>query len=325
MSGESQEERMQGDISRQATAWLLQLEEAPDNETLRAEFMVWLTSSPAHPAAWEETARVSELISAAGPSLRQLSFPPAAAQPAWFHKFLSAKAFASLALAACLAWVTVPDLSLHLRADEVAPAGEPRLVRLEDGSTVHLAPTSAIAFTNGAKGRTLNLLRGEAWFDIAHDEARPFSVIAGDSIVTVLGTAFSVRKQDAGAEVAVQRGRVAVTSSDGERPARVELVAGQSLSVTEDAAILGAIRPDRIASWREGIAIVNDQAVDDVIDRIRPWYRGYILTRGPGLKRLRVSGIYDLRVPDLALEALARAHKVRISRVSPWLRIVTVG
>lgn len=150
-------------------------------------------------------------------------------------------------------------------------------------------------------------------------------MVAGDSTVTVLGTAFSVRKRDNGTDVAVQRGHVAVETPEAASPAHVELTAGQSLSLSAGAASRGTIKPDRVASWREGVAIVNDQPIGDVIDRLRPWYKGYIIGRGAGLKDRRVSGIYDLRNPDLALEALTRAHKVTVSQVTPWLRIVTVG
>ncbi len=315
---------MQSDLGRQATVWLVRLDDEPNNDALRAQFIDWLATSPGHLAAWEETERVSTLMSAAGPLARD--GPPmlvSATRPGWFRRIPSAKTLASLAMAVCLAWIVAPYLALQLRSDEITGTGELRVVRLEDGSTVHLAPATAIAFRSAANGRTLNLLEGEAWFDVAHDETRPFRVNTGDSIVTVLGTAFSVRRNGPGTDVAVQRGRVAVATPDGTQ--RVELVAGQSLSVSNDAAIRGAIRPDRVASWRESVAIVDDQSIGDVIDRIRPWYGGYIIARGPGLKSRRVSGVYDLRHPDQALEALARAHKVTVSRVSPWLRIVTVG
>lgn len=314
-----------GDLSRQASAWLVLLEDAPEDDALRAEFMDWLMASPAHLAAWEETARVSDLIATAGP-LPQNSFSqaPGSGRSTWFRNIRPARALAPLAMAACLAWIAVPYIALQLRSDATTGAGELRQVTLDDGSRVQLAPTTAIAFSNDAAGRRLNLLRGEAWFDVTHDETHPFKVIAGDNTVTVLGTAFSVRKTDTGTDVAVQRGQVAVTASDGTRSDRVELVAGQSVSTDGTVITRGTVRPDRVASWRDGIAIVNDLPVGDVIDRIRPWYKGYIIARGPGLKDRHVNGVYDLRDPDLALKALAEAHKVTVSRVSPWLRIVTV-
>lgn len=314
---------MQRDISREATAWLVQLDDDPHNKALRLQFIDWLAASPAHMAAWEETERVSGLMTTVGPHGRSPNM--ALVRRVWIPRFAHHRAMSALALVACLAWLVAPDLSLWMRSDEITQIAELRIVRLQDGSTVQLAPATAIAFSNGPKGRTLELLRGEAWFDVARDEARPFRVIAGDSTVTVLGTAFSVRKADHGTEIAVERGRVAVATPDTAPPDRVMLVAGQSVAVSAGVASRGTIRPDRVASWREGVAIVNDQPIGDVIERLRPWYRGFIVARGPGLKSRHVSGIYDLRDPDRALEALARAHQVTVSRVSPWLRIVTIG
>lgn len=322
MTGEQEVDPERNDLSRQATAWLVQLEDEPDNEALRIEFKDWLATSPAHLAAWEETAHVSGLMTTAGPFRART--PPSLSE----HrppKFVRAKMFAGLALAACFAWFVVPELSLWLRSDEMTRTAELRVVRLEDGSMVHLAPATAVAFTDDVKGRRLDLLQGEAWFNVAHDETRPFRVVAGDSRVTVLGTAFSVEKIGNSTTVAVQRGRVAVETPNTAPPAPVVLVAGQSVAVSAGVASRGTIRPDRVASWREGVAIVNDQPIGDVIERLRPWYRGFIVARGPGLKSRHVSGIYDLRDPDRALEALTRSHQVTVSRVFPWLRIVSVG
>ncbi|MBF7014332.1 FecR domain-containing protein [Novosphingobium sp. HR1a] len=321
MSGNEEVEPERGDLSRQATAWLVKLEDHPEDDALRLSFVDWLCSSPDHLAAWEETTRVSLLITAAGPSRKKRAW----IQPSLARATLrSRKALASTAIALALGWAIAPGLWLQLRADETTGTGQVRLVTLEDGSKVHLAPDSAIAFVNGAKGRNLSLLRGEAWFEVARDTARPFRIEAGASSVTVLGTAFSVRKTQRGADVDVARGKVAVTLPEGLTPDRVFLTAGQSL--TTDAAgraVRGAIRPDRVAVWREGIAIVDDQSIADVIDRIRPWYKGYIVVRGAALAERRVSGIYDLSHPDQALEALTRAHDVRVINASPWVRIVT--
>jgi len=322
MIREMEVDRRQSDLSRQATAWLVQLDDEPDDAELREQFGDWLAADPSHRFAWQETVRVSGLLSAAGP----MSTAVQTARPAWYRDFARARTLAVLGLAACIAWIFAPDLPLRLRSDAMTSTAELRVVRLEDGSVVHLAPDSAIAFTNRPGGRTLTLLQGEAWFDVAYDAARPFRVTAGTSTVTVLGTAFSVGRYDTGTQVAVQRGHVAVTTTDdATKPGRTELVAGQSLSLRAGTAFLGTIRPDRVASWREGVAIVDDQPIGDVIDHLRPWYKGYIVTRGPGLTSRRVSGIYDLRDPDLALEALTKAHKVTVSHISPWLRIVTIG
>lgn len=324
MFGGTKVDQIEDDIDRQATAWLVKLADDPQNEALRGHLMGWLAASPVHRAAWQETARVSDLIALAGP------VPPIApelpARPAhlgWLRKASFARALASVGMAFCLAWLVGPKLAVEFQADESTGTAELRLVVLDDGSQAYLAPDSAIAFASDTKGRSVDLLRGEAYFDVAHDAKRPFKVLTDDSRVTVLGTAFSVSRRDRGVDVAVERGRVAVAIPGRNGARETILTAGQSLIF--GAARARAIRPDRVASWREGVAIIDDQSVGAVIDRIRPWYRGRIVATGPGLFSRRVSGIYNLRNPDLALEALARAHDISVTRVSPWLRIVTVN
>lgn len=324
MFGGTKVDQVENDVDRQASAWLVELADDPENEALRGRLMDWLAASPAHHAAWQETTHVSDLIALAGPGSATAPVSPArSAHLAWLRKAPSARAIASMGMALCLAWLVAPELAIEFQADESTGTAELRLVALDDGSRVYLAPGSAIAFTNAMKSRSVDLLRGEAYFDVAHDAKRPFKVLTDDSSVTVLGTAFSVRKRDRGADVAVERGRVAVAIPGRDGARQTILTAGQSLSF--GAAGPRAIRLDRVASWREGVAIVDDQSVGAVIDRIRPWYGGRIVARGLGLSTRRVSGIYNLRNPDLALEALTRAHDVSVTRVSPWLRIVTVN
>ena len=77
------------------------------------------------------------------------------------------------------------------------PRGTSHTVTLEDGTVVYLYPGSELRFpaSFGASARTVELT-GEGYFDVARDEARPFSVRAGGASVTVLGTSFNIRAYD---------------------------------------------------------------------------------------------------------------------------------
>lgn len=313
-----------GDISRAASDWLVRLEDASGDMALQSAFAAWLAADVRHAAAWDETLATARLIAVAHPNLEANVIHIAARQQRtkahrqWFS-------WIGTAAAACALWITAPGLVTHWQADEATGTGEVRTVRLADGSRVVLAPGSAMAVDLQRERRNVRLLHGEAWFDVAHDANRPFRVLAGASETRVLGTAFDVRLTDQGAGVSVGRGIVEVSLPNGETPVRERLTKGQSLHVDWNGeATLSAIRPERIASWREGRAIVNDQPIAEVIDALRPWYAGYIVASVSDLRRLRVTGLYDLRDPDAALAALGRAHKLDVRKVTPWLRIVTV-
>jgi transmembrane sensor len=86
-------------------------------------------------------------------------------------------------------------------------------VRMDDGSLIVLQPGSEIRykkdFTPNQREVTLS---GEAFFEIARDEARPFFVYSQGLVTRVLGTSFNIKAkpQDKTIVVDVKTGRVAV-------------------------------------------------------------------------------------------------------------------
>lgn len=90
--------------------------------------------------------------------------------------------------------------------------GEVSHIRLDDGSEVSLNTDSTIRVTMLKEERQIELLSGEAFFDVAKDANRPFTVATEEQQITVLGTAFNVRQRDDEnvLKVAVIEGRVAV-------------------------------------------------------------------------------------------------------------------
>lgn len=307
------------EIELEAGRWLLRLEDEPGDAAMQAGFEAWLAADPRHGAVWRETLHVADVISHAAPAI--VTFAPDV--PDRRHRWLfRPRAWLGGAVAACALGLVGPDLLLHLHADAVSGTGEVRNVHLADGSMVTLAPASAISVTIADGRRDVRLLRGEAWFDVNHDTAHPFRVLSGPSQTRVLGTAFDVRMQGGETDVEVNRGHVEVSLPD--RPAQ-HLLAGDALHQPwqGDARRYG-VRPDRVALWRDGQVVVDDWSVAQVVDALRPWFRGYLLVRGDRAQARRVSGLYDLHDPDAALAALGKAHDVEITRLSPWVRIVTI-
>lgn len=92
-----------------------------------------------------------------------------------------------------------------------------RRVALPDGSLLWLYPASEVEFpqTFDSDSRKLTL-RGEAFFVVARDESRPFTINTAGVITTVLGTSFSIKAYDhePSIEVEVMTGKVSVGLSD---------------------------------------------------------------------------------------------------------------
>lgn len=103
----------------------------------------------------------------------------------------------------------------HSLADYSTVQGEQRTVALPDGSMVYLNTDTAIAVVYGDDERWVELLRGEALFQVASNPDRPFRVIAEGGMTEAVGTAFVIREDPVDTVVTVTEGVVEVRSPLG--------------------------------------------------------------------------------------------------------------
>jgi transmembrane sensor len=299
-----------------AADWFVRLAEAPGDAELRAGFDAWHDAHPLHAAVWARTRRAYHVLGKHRPvdrSLWQMQ-----RRPSRRFRFL----LATTALCAGLALACLPSLLLHLQSDLTTATAEIAALTLPDGTEVQLAPESAIDSLFTSRARGVRLLKGEAYFSVTHDPAHPFQVIAGDVIVTVLGTAFDVRMDAAGTTVAVEHGKVRVV--DRAATAYDDLGAGDWISVSSDkAAARGHDAAPEVAAWRHGRLVVRDRPAAEIVDALRPYLHGLILLRNPAFEARRVSGIYDLRDPAATLQSLADSYGAKLVRISPWITLVS--
>ncbi|MEQ9557168.1 MAG: FecR domain-containing protein [Rhodospirillales bacterium] len=306
----------------QAMDWLLRVTEAPDDRALRAALDQWLAADPAHRRAFDRAGRAWQVLGDAAPAPAIHPSRHPAEHPAPRRRVA---AMACLALAACLALVLMPDLLVRAQADFTTATAEAREITLEDGSRIDLGPESAVAVRYAEDRRDVTLLAGEAFFRVTPDADRPFTVENGGVAARVLGTAFNVRALPDAVDVQVAEGRVRVTYADKDPSFRADLSPGQGVHVARRTGLASQTKrqPADIALWRDGKLFVADATVAEVaavIDRYQP---GWIAIPDGALAAARVNGLYDLTDPDRALTALVRPAGGRMTRVSPWLRVLT--
>lgn len=293
----------------EAAHWLVALEEAPADAALRARFQEWLDAAPENAAAWADTVHVYGLMADMPATRKVVPFP---------RRRRVLAAVLSLAVAACVTVAALPGMWRHWQADQITAPGETRQVRLEDGSMVHLAADSALSIRYTAEQRQVTLLSGEAFFDVAPNPARPFRVNAGGAEITVLGTAFDVRLDD-GVVVAVAHGLVRVDTADGTD----RLAVGNWLRLEEGGRELGVLPLSEVAPWREGQLVARDRPMAEIIDDLRRYLPGLIVVTDPAWGQARITGVYNTAHPLAALKAVASAHGGGVTRVTPWLVLVT--
>jgi ferric-dicitrate binding protein FerR (iron transport regulator) len=163
-----------------------------------------------------------------------------------------------------------------------AAPGTTETARLPDGSTVTLAPGSALryapdAFAHGdalgdADEARRVALTGEAYFDVARGQA-PFVVETRGGNVTVLGTAFNVRAVDATTEVALEEGRVRLSAARGATArASVTMSPGDVAVATEDTVAVVRARLEDALAWRRGGFAFVDQPLGRIAEDVARRY-----------------------------------------------------
>lgn len=233
-------------------------------------------------------------------------------------------ALGTVALAACFAIVFQPTINIWLTADYATSIAETRAIRLEDGSVVTLGASSALEVSFEQNLRRVRLLSGEAYFEVQPDSNRPFQVASGDVDTTVLGTAFDVDLKSEDVTIAVNHGRVTVSSPLESQSLAEPLTQGDWVRINRAGQVERGNQPPEIAGgWRTGKLAVRDESIASVVEQISRHYRGRIVVASGELGGKRVTGVYDLTRPVDAMRAVAQAHGAHVRQVTPWLLVVT--
>lgn len=317
-------------LTREAIDWIMRLEQAPGDAGLRAAAETWRKAGPDHALAWTKAEKAWRWLGDPMPDLvepsRPLGSTPARRSPR-LRRSTGRRWAAGIvgAVAAALVLLYVPSVLTSLRADFATTTAELRQVSLEDGTIVELAPQSALDVRFTADRRSVILLSGEAFFDVAANPDRPFEVRAGELSVLVTGTAFDVRLQTEALAVAVARGSVQAQSSFPASASPVRLGPGDRLVVDRrtGTARRTGVPADEVGSWREHRIFVERATVAEVVDALRRYHAGWIILADDDLGKQRVAGLYDLRDPDQALRILVEPFGGRVREVTPLLRIIT--
>ncbi|MBC3952547.1 FecR domain-containing protein [Pseudomonas folii] len=297
----------------QASDWLLDLQAEPARFE---EFDHWLHANPEHLSAWAQVNRAWSAIEQPSTTVHW----PAPAEVAPLNpsrckwSMLAAACVCVIALGA--AWLNNPDW----QADYHTGTGETRVVQLADGSQMTLAARSAVDVDYSGKTRQITLLRGEALFDVVHDARRPFQVDANQVVIRVLGTSFDVARSESGIKVEVREGAVGVNASG--TPYR--LSAGQRLwlAANQGSVQQSAIAPDEVATWVSGQQFFENATVQEVVEQLRNYQHGWIVISDDALGQKRVTGLYDLRDTQRALQALAKPVGGEVKQYSPLLTVL---
>nr|WP_281436163.1 FecR domain-containing protein [Agrobacterium rosae] len=301
-----------------AVEWFLQLRDRPNDPQLKAHFDQWLHDGEKNSKAYE---RVRCLMGDASVLLaKDETFLVKASQKAP-PKNIS-HIIAAILLVVFGAGIYFPDTTTWLRADYVSGTAERMTVNAPDGSILSLNADTAIALKYSEKERRLVLMRGEVFIEVAGDLQRPFTVDAGGGLTTALGTAFDVNLRDDKTSITVVRHRVAVRTDSGQQA--VILQENQQVDYSSDGQLSTVATVDSVpaTAWRNNRLQFEDLPLSDVIEDLERYLPGKIVVQGEKVRHRRVSGNLDLVDPNEAIDTLALAFDINVTRISPYLIIL---
>jgi transmembrane sensor len=206
--------------------------------------------------------------------------------------------------------------------------GEVRLVPLVDGSAVTLNTESKLAVEYSKAERHVELLAGEALFNVAKDHARPFIVHAGSTRVRAVGTSFSVRKiSDDNVKVLVREGVVEVTEGEGAHVTTLRVGAASEFLAQPQATgpvVAVAVPPaqvDRELAWQQGMISLDGRTLRDAAAEFARYSPTRIVIEDPALADRTVTGLFSANNPVGFAHAVAVSMGLTVSIEADTIRL----
>ena len=284
-------------VQHAAADWFARLQGDAALEDWTA-FQAWLEADPAHVAAYDavealwielddvEARPTATPVVASSPIDNIVPLRRPAPRPA---RRLVWTGLATMAAAAAVVFALLPQLTRPALTDYTTERGETRQVALADGSHLILGSATTLRVHLGRRQRDVTLVDGEATFDIAHQETRPFVVAVADRQVRVLGTEFNILSHDDRLAVTVRRGVVSVS---GGADGAVRLVKGQQLihAPGDGASLVRATDPNAAFAWTSGKLVYRETPLPEVVADLNRYVATPIRV-DPSAASVKVSGV----------------------------------
>jgi transmembrane sensor len=223
----------------------------------------------------------------------------------------------------------------------VTGVGEQRLVPLDDGTRIALNSDSEVKIEYTRATRGVRLVRGEAFFEVAHNAERPFVVVAGDQQVTAVGTAFEVRYESDHIDVTLVEGKISVTpttkhaeeppqnlkNSTGGVVAKTSaggyvMTPGERLTIARGAPTrVDEPRMDAITAWRRGEVMLDDTPLTDAVAEMNRYNKSALIIDESRIAGLRVSGIYHAGDSEGFAQTVANLYGLHVRETGDQIHL----
>lgn len=353
-------------ISEEAAEWLVEFRSGDIDAEGRRAFDAWVRASPEHlrafiemAALWREAGSVdaeravsiddlmaraateSNIVIVGGrepasdtPSINEAhGLPPSLGRAPVRSRRIRRFAAAAALVLALVGTALFFKTAFHKEPVYTTDVGEQRTMRLTDGSTVTLNSRSRLRVVFTETERGVDLLEGQALFQVAKNAAKPFVVHSDGTAIRALGTQFDVNRDQSRTIVTVVEGSVAVSDVIGEtRRAAVQrndsdrpilLSAGEQLNVIEGAGLAQPVHANvsSATAWTQGQLVLESASLEQVADQFNRYSARKLVAADHGATPLRLSGVFATD-PDFLIRYLRARSDIVIHETSTEIDIV---
>ena len=191
------------------------------------------------------------------------------------------------------------------------PKGQKSHFHLPDGSFITLNSGSEVKFLQDFSKHIRKIeLKGEAFFEVAHDPLRPFIVKTDKMSIKALGTSFNVRAFDEieTVEVSLVTGKVEVNITEAQSNGNTSiLIPGEGLILNKENGRVTKEKfdPELSLTWQRGVLYFKDASLEHVVTTIERWYNVGLEIKNRPTKENLYTGQFDNQSLELVLESLS--------------------
>lgn len=237
------------------------------------------------------------------------------------NRWLQVAAAVTLVAASFSIWLMVAKDAIQ----HITTGDKMEKVILEDGTLVWLREQSQLTYVNQGAARNATLA-GEAFFEVAKDPARPFTVLCGGAVIKVVGTSFNLKSDEGGVELKVLSGKVNFRTGGGKE---TDVLKNEVALYKKDRAIeklpMGETEAKEVTANTEYDMAFKNTALQEVAERIEKKFNADVIFKDPVAGNCRITADFTDHSLESSLAMIAELLEIEYSIIKRTVVITGNG
>lgn len=245
-------------------------------------------------------------------------------QKSFVYQFVRIAAVITIAIGL---YFTVPIVTNQwARPITIVTTGNPSEIALPDGSTVYLNKNSSLTYQKKLEGNAREVtLKGEAFFEITKNEARPFLIKSGQTITEIVGTSFNVNSTNSNTViVTVVTGKVNLYSKKSSTH-KISMTPGETGKFENEQGLLKTTNSDaNFLAWKTGVLTFRNTGLSQVVKDLNKHY-GEHLELATALESCTLTSTFQQQTLEEVLAEMQIVLPIQIQKKGNSINIIGEG